>query len=122
MQEKSSTHPQPLVTYSTVVGKTVARTREVKGLKQGDVAAAVGLSQSAYSRVESGDSTMNLAQLRSIAAQLQMTPGQLVALADQYEMQLRQQGVEVASEKPDNPAALAIGLGLLAALLLSSSK
>jgi len=40
--------------------------------------------------------------------------------ADQYEVQLRQQGVEVISAKPDNPAAIAIGLGLLAALLMSA--
>jgi hypothetical protein len=35
--------------------------------------------------------------------------------------QLRQQNVDVISEKPNNPAAIAIGLGLLAALLLSRS-
>jgi hypothetical protein len=47
-------------------------------------------------------------------------PNKIVELADRYEAQLRVQGVEVISEKPDNTAAIAIGLGLLTALLLNS--
>jgi len=52
--------------------------------------------------------------------QLGLQPAQVLQWADQYAAQLRQQGVDVISEKPDNPAAIAIGLGLLAALLMSA--
>jgi len=89
------------------------------GIKQGDLAVALGLSQSAYSRLESGDSVLNLSQLRNVTAQLGLQPALVLKWADQYEAQLRQQGVEIVSEKQDNSAAIVIGLGLLAALLMS---
>lgn len=120
MQAKSTPPPKPLVTYPALVGKILAQQREAHGIKQGDLAATLGLSQSAYSRLESGDSVLNLSQLRNAATQLGLQPAQVLQWADEYEARLRQQGVDVISEKPDNPAAIAIGLGLLAALLMSA--
>lgn len=121
MHEKSTPPPpKPLVTYPALVGKILAQQRESRGIKQGDFAAFIGLSQSAYSRLEAGESVLNLSQLRNAAAHLGLTPAQVLHRADQYEALLRQQGVDVLSEKPDNPAAVAIGLGLLAALLISA--
>lgn len=120
MKAKSSIPPKPVVTYPALVGKTLAQQREARGIKQGDLAIALGMSQSAYSRLESGESVLNLSQLRNVAAQLGLQPAYVLKLADQYEGQLRQQGVDVLSEKQDNSAAIAIGLGLLAALLMSS--
>lgn len=84
------------------------------------MATALGLSQSAFSRLESGESVLNLSQLRNAAAHLDMRPAELLALADRYEGQLRQQGVDVVSEKQDESAAVVVGLGLLAALLLTA--
>lgn len=63
---------------------------------------------------------MNLTQIRNASIQLGLAPSQLLHWADHYEAQLRQQGVDVLSEKADNAAALAIGLGLFAALLMSA--
>jgi transcriptional regulator with XRE-family HTH domain len=84
------------------------------------MATALGLSQSAFSRLESGDSVLNLSQLRNSAAHLGMRPAELLTLADHYEAQLRQQGVKVISEKVDQSAAVVLGLGLLGALLLTA--
>lgn len=120
MQKKSIPPPRPVVTYPALVGKILARQRERLGMKQGDLATALGLSQSAYSRLEAGESVINLTQLRNVCAQLGVSPSQVLGWADQYEMQLRQQNVDVIAAKPNNPAAIAIGLGLLAALLLGS--
>jgi transcriptional regulator with XRE-family HTH domain len=120
MQQKSSPLARPVVAYPALVGKMLVHRREQLGLKQGDVASAIGLSQSAYSRLESGDSVLNLTQLRNVCAQLQLTPAEVLQAADGYEQRLRLQGVDVLAEKPANPAAVAIGLGLLAALLLGA--
>ncbi|TXH74718.1 MAG: XRE family transcriptional regulator [Thiobacillus sp.] len=120
MRKESIPHPRPVVTYPSLVGKILAQQREIRGIKQGAIAEALGLSQSAYSRLESGESVLNLSQLRNISTQLHLQPAQVLSLADQYETQLSLQGVAVIAEKPDNPAAVAIGLGLLAALLLGS--
>ena len=120
MHQKSTPAPQPIVTYPALVGKLLAQRREQIGLKQGQLAGALGVSQSAYSRLESGESVLNLAQLRNVCAHLGVTPAQVLQAADQYESLLHRQGVEVVAEKPTNPAAIAIGLGLLAALFLGS--
>lgn len=120
MHTESIPSPKPLVTYPALVGKILAQQREARGIKQGDLAAIIGLSQSAYSRLEAGESVLNVSQLRNAAIHLGLAPAQVLHWADKYEDQLRQQGVDVLSEKPDNPAAVAIGLGLLAALLMSA--
>ena len=120
MRTKSSPPPKPIVTYPALVGRILAQQREARGIKQGALATALGMSQSAYSRLESGDSVLNLSQLRGVAAQLGLQPAQVLKWADQYEAQLRQQGVDVISEKQDNSAAIAVGLGLLAALLMGA--
>lgn len=119
MRSSSSLTPTPVVTYPALVGKLLVQRREQIGITQGDLAAALGLSQSAYSRLESGASVLNLSQLRNVCAQLSVAPAQVLQDADQYEALLESQGVKVVAERPDNPAAIAIGLGLLAALLLS---
>jgi transcriptional regulator with XRE-family HTH domain len=120
MNQKKSTSLEAVVAYPTLVGRAIASERDRQRLKQGDVAAMLGLSQSAYSRLESGDSVMNLAQLRSACTVLSTTPGAALMHADDLAEQLRQQGVEVVDAKPDNAGAIAIGLGLLTALLLAS--
>jgi transcriptional regulator with XRE-family HTH domain len=114
--------PEGALAYPAVVGRVLARIREQRGEKQGDIAAKVGLSQSAYSRLEKGDSVMNLAQLHSVCAVLGQTPGAVLQQADALEQQLKAQGVQVSHDKPDDAAALVIGLGLLAALLMSGGR
>ena len=120
MHRKSTHPPQAVVAYPALIGKLLVQRREEIGFKQGQVAAALGMSQSAYSRLESGESVLNLSQLRNICAELRTSPAQVLRDADEYERLLRSQGVNVISEKPIDPAAIAIGLGLLAALLLGS--
>ncbi|WP_081073477.1 helix-turn-helix domain-containing protein [Burkholderia stagnalis] len=119
MQKKSTPTPIPVVSYSALVGKLLVQRREQIGLKQGELAAALGLSQSAYSRLESGESVLNISQLRRVCGLLHTTSAEVLQEADAYEARLISEGVEVITEKPLNPAAIAIGLGLLAALLLS---
>jgi transcriptional regulator with XRE-family HTH domain len=114
--------PKGALAYPAVVGQVLASIREQRKEKQGDIAARVGLSQSAYSRLEKGDSVMNLAQLHKVCAELGESPSSVLHRADTVEKQLKAQGVQVLSEKPDNAAAALIGLGLLAALLLSSGR
>jgi transcriptional regulator with XRE-family HTH domain len=108
-----------VVTYPTLVGRVIAGMRDEKELKQSDLALELGLAQSSYSRLEAGESVLNLSQLRIIAKRLDSSPHDVLKLADKYEVALLRQGVQVVSEKQDNSAAIAVGLGLLAAFLLS---
>ena len=109
----------PVVTYPALVGKILAQMREARAMKQGEMASALGMSQSAYSRLESGDSVINISQLRRICTQLNLKPSEVLSLADEYSEKLNMQHVDVIAEKPSNPAAVVIGLGLLAALFMA---
>jgi len=87
------------------------------GLQQNDLAAALRITQSAYSRLESGDIVLSLTQLRIAAAVFQTPASAILDSADQYANFLQMQGVQITDEKKDNSAAVLIGLGLLAAVM-----
>lgn len=107
---------KPAVTYTAVVGGVIARLRG-RRLTQDQLGDALGIGQSAYSRLESGETTMTIAQLRAIAGQLRTSPNRILQEADMLVERLRAQGVEIKNEKGISPGAILIGLGILAALL-----
>ena len=112
--------PQPEIPYTALVGQVLLGHRGRKSLHQNDLAATLGISQSAYSRLEQGDTTISISQLRVIARRLGIAPGDLLLEADGLAERLRMQGVEVSDEKGGHPAAVMIGLGILAAILAAS--
>ncbi|MBI2755070.1 MAG: helix-turn-helix transcriptional regulator [Betaproteobacteria bacterium] len=107
----------PTITYSAVAGKVIERLRDARGLTQEQLGGALGIGQSAYSRLEQGQTSMSLAQLHVIAEQLNTTPGSLLHEADTLTRRLLAQGVQVKNEKEIPTAAILVGLGILAALL-----
>lgn len=86
------------------------------------MAEALGISQSAYSRLELGQSAMSVTQLRAIAEKLGTTPDSVLSHATEYAKRLRAQGVTVTDQKPDSAAAVLIALGILAALFAAASS
>jgi len=113
---------QGVVPYSVVVGRVLQQRRTQLGLHQKNLAAALGITQSAYSRLESGDTALSLTQLRIAAAVLQAPASAILASAEQYANYLQLQGVQITDEKKDNSAAVLIGLGLLAAAMVALSS
>jgi transcriptional regulator with XRE-family HTH domain len=55
---------KPVVGYTDLLGRSIAELREARGLSQGALAFAAGLSQSSLSRLEVGESAMSVAQLQ----------------------------------------------------------
>lgn len=119
MQSKSSgpTLPSPEVPYPSLLGQVLKQVRQARNVQQTDLAAVLGLSQSAYSRLESGDSVLNAWQLRQCALELGTTPSALLAEVERMELQLTQSGVSIVAEKKSNPAAAMLGIAFLVALL-----
>lgn len=116
--------PPAVLPYNALVGQVLQRRRESSGKSQGMAAQALGLTQSAYSRVESGQTALTVSHLRSLAQLLGTTPENILSEANNLANLLVQKGVQVPNEKPvDNDekakAALLIGLGILIALLAS---
>lgn len=110
---------KPVIHYSALVGRILQLHRDRASLKQGDLAAALEITQSAYSRLESGDSIVNAVQLRQATERMGVSLPAFMQVVEQYECRLRAQNVRILFAKKDNSAAVAIGLGLLAALALA---
>lgn len=108
--------PLPQLPYPSLIGQVLKRARVQKNIQQSDIAAQLGLTQSAYSRLESGDSTLNVWQLRQVAHCLQRTTSSLLQEVEALENELQAQGVAVVAEKKTNPAAALIGIALLLAI------
>lgn len=111
------TMPPPEVPYSALLGHVLKQHRLLRQIDQQSMAAALGLSQSAYSRIESGDTSVSAWQLRVCASQLGLRSSQLLGEVEAHESRLATQGVAVVAEKKANPTAVLLGLALLAALV-----
>jgi transcriptional regulator with XRE-family HTH domain len=79
----SGTKSLKLVTsYPAIVGAVLTYARECIGLSQKDLSEMVGLSQSTWSRIESGSSALTIDQLFRAARALGTLPGNLLQKAD----------------------------------------
>jgi transcriptional regulator with XRE-family HTH domain len=115
---KASTTVRPQITYAALVGRVIEHAREGANLHQQQVAEALGITQSAYSRLEKGQSAMSVAQLHQIGLRVGVPPGVITGRADQLAAKLQSQGALIANEKQEPGAAgLLVALGLLAAIL-----
>lgn len=107
--------------YNMLIGKVLQRHRELIGKSQSEIAEIAGLTQSAYSRIESGQTALTLSSLRVIAGALGLSADKVVNEVDLLAERLKLQGVSVPVEKPENSdnakAALLIGLGILLMIL-----
>jgi DNA-binding XRE family transcriptional regulator len=115
--------PKASLTYAMLVGRIVEhhRTHRPVQIHQLQMAQALGISQSAYSRLEQGQSGMSVTQLRMIAEQLGTTSDVLLHQTEQYARRLRQQGVSVTDDKQGSPAGVLIALGILVALIAAAN-
>lgn len=122
MQKTSTPQIHPELPYGALIGQVVLQHRKAARLDQATLAQALGISQSAYSRLEKGESAMTLPQLRALAMRLGSSPGQLTLEADRLEARLRLSGVTISEEKGNQPGAFLLALGILAAILAAGGK
>lgn len=116
----------PATTYPAIVGRVLLRRREAMGLTQVALANAAGVSQSTWSKIETGTSALSLAQLRQSAVLLHTTPGALLAEADAAADSLVERGVIVYPDRGfdsgDMAAAVMTGAALGALLVVLLKK
>jgi len=120
MKNATSPIPTPSISYARLVGAVVEYHRthhRQKPIHQEEMAQALSISQSAYSRLELGQTAMSITQLRMIAEKLGTTSEDLLKHVALYAKQLKQNGVEVIDEKPASAAGVLIAMGILAALI-----
>jgi len=109
---------QPKITYGEILGKVIEHRRKQLGLHQGPLAHALGITQSGYSRLEKGQSSMSVVQLQTVATLLRRGPADLLADTDRFAGELRAQGTDILADRQNSSAAaLLVALGILAALI-----
>jgi transcriptional regulator with XRE-family HTH domain len=116
-----SSRAAPQIPYTALVGQILMRHRVRLGLHQVHLAAALGISQPAYSRIEQGGTSISIGQLRIIARQLNVLPARILHEAEVWTQRLNARGVTVTDEKEVSKSSLVVALGILAAILAASA-
>ena len=97
---------KPETTYQTVLGQLIAIKRRQRKMDQDELARYVGVSNSTWSRIEAGLSTLSIDQLAKAAAKLGVPVGELASEADDLvRALLRQENVEVHSSRDQTNSA-----------------
>ncbi|MBF2756040.1 MAG: helix-turn-helix transcriptional regulator [Gammaproteobacteria bacterium AqS3] len=96
---------RPETTYPAIIGQVVrylrtkARKKEGKEvIDQGTLAEEIGLSRSAYSRIETGEVAPNIEHLAKIAGALDTSLSTIFSMADDIADQLRDSGYIIHEE------------------------
>lgn len=101
----------PATTYPTVVGQVLRELRRTKDLQQAQLADTLAITQSAYSRIESGAAAPTVEQLALLAHALGVSPGEVLRRADEAAAYATDNGVQVLPTRSTGP--LVAGLLLI---------
>ena len=113
---------KPATTYPALVGRVLKELRERHGFDQAALAAAAGVTQPTWSRVERGDIPINIEQLALASHALEVTPGYVLKLADRSAENAREQGIEVRLTRTatGNDGLVLVGAAAVALLVLAA--
>ena len=107
----SNQNPRMATTSNAVLGHLLALVRRRRHLTQAQVAEALGLAGSTWSRVEKGETPITVEQLRVVANKLDVDAATLLVLAEQAEEALRGSGFLVGFELGGKAEAGPAGVG-----------
>lgn len=115
---------QAETSYPAILGRVLEHKRKGKNLDQKDVADHLGLTQSAWSKIERGQSGISMEQLLRVSQLLKTQPHSILEDVDLAKHGLEKQGVivhaSVASKPSDTVALIALAvLGVMVVAILS---
>lgn len=115
---------QSETSYPAVIGRILEHERKKLGFDQGDVANKLGLTQSAWSRIERGQSGLSMEHLIKISEILNTKPHKIIANADQASEQLEHDGITVHPNVLTNSDKViaALSLAALGVMILAILK
>lgn len=114
-----------VTTYPALVGNVLGRFRKISNLDQGKFAEQLGLSQSAWSRIERGIAVINVEQLNVAATMLGVTAGQVLIEADAAKREFETGGGQVVPKRETeilSPGMKLAGAAAIGALLASLAR
>jgi len=104
--------PVVAVSYPAVLGAVLLamrKSREDKGMSQAEMAEAVGLNVSTWSRIENGDAAMTIEQLVAAAAALGVKPSSILQTTEGKLDDLVAKGIAAGSSRMELAALAAMG-------------
>jgi len=104
-------------TYSAIIGNVIKQLRDTKSITQKEMATYMGISQAAWSKLESGKSTLSTAQLVKVANHLNIPANKIMQYADNAALKFKDEGMTVTY---DNKEAENINLMLLGAAAIGA--
>ena len=113
---------RPSTTYRAVLGKVLELQRKSLQWNQEEVAKRLGTSQSAWSRVETGQSNLSVEELAVVAHVLETSSEAVLRDVQRSVEHLQKRGVMVLIGQPkaeDNTGAALLGAAALGALLVA---
>ena len=120
---------KPETSYQAVVGRVMVSFRKKIGADQAPLAASVGVTQSTWSRIERGESSLSVGQLAEAAKYLRVHPSAILLEVENAVRELAAQGVIVRiitakSTKSKTGVAMigAAALGALVGAAVAKSK
>jgi transcriptional regulator with XRE-family HTH domain len=69
------------------IGDKIRKVRELKGLKQENIATALGMSVTAYGNIERNESSVSYEKLEEIAAALEVAVQDIINIPEQFNIQ-----------------------------------
>lgn len=110
----------PTTTYPAIVGQVLAKHRGDRNLTQTQLAQALGMKQSAWSKIERGATPLTIEHLAQAADVLEVSPGQILAETDRVADEVRARGVTVRPTRVEADNAFGAGLLLIGAVALGA--
>ena len=104
-----SSTPLVAVSYPAIVGAILLAKRKEIGLSQAEMADAVGLNVSTWSRVENGESAMTIEQLASAASALKVLPSSVLQATEVKLEELQTKGIATGANRADLASIAALG-------------
>lgn len=112
---------QSETSYPAIIGRILEYLRKEAGLDQDVIAKRLGLTQSAWSRIERGQSGISMEQLLRVSDVLGTEPHKIIADADSASLKLKEDGIIIHPNiisKPDKAIAM-LGLAALGLMIVA---
>ena len=112
----------PETTFQAVIGQVIVKFRKTLGVDQASIAKAVGVTQSTWSRIERGESSLSIEQLIRASRYLRINASLILLEAEKAITELKKQGViinfnKLQENKSSNTGAALIGAAALGVIV-----
>lgn len=112
-----STQNQNTTSYTVLLGGLIARLRQERGFDQVSFAQRIHLSQPSLSKIETGQTVLNVIQLRSIAQALGVEQKTILDEVDKIANHMRARGIVIQDHKSDPDIGFFLGAAAVAGII-----